>query len=120
MAIKLHGLPNGIVGVPYGRDVSGGTRTTCKARGGVPPYTYELVSGTPPITDGGYELDPDTGDYPAAYLRGMSPATGGSFTFVVRATDSEEQTGEREYTIIIEPNLVQKPEVECMDSGSGS
>ncbi len=69
------------------------------AIGGVPPYRWSLVKGELPP---GLSLDDN------AKLSGI-PDTPGTFTFTLRATDSEENQAERRYAIkVIEPPRIAK------------
>jgi uncharacterized repeat protein (TIGR01451 family) len=76
-------LPNGAVGVPYNQTITG--------TGGVAPRTFSLAAGSPP---------------PGLFLSGGgilsgTPTSSGTFTFTVRATDANECSGSRSYTISI-------------------
>jgi uncharacterized repeat protein (TIGR01451 family) len=76
-------LPNGAPGSFYSQTIT--------ATGGTPPRTFTVVSGSPPD---GLQLS-STG-----VLSG-TPTTTGFFTFTVRATDANECSGTRSYTISI-------------------
>src|SRR5205814_3795036 len=65
---------------------------TITASGGTSPYWFQVVSGSLPP---GLTLNPSTG-----VLSG-TPTSFGSFTFVIRATDSHECTGIRRYSLTV-------------------
>lgn len=75
-------IQSAIAGVAYSQTIS--------ASGGVPPYTYSLLSGALPP---GLSLNPSTGAITG------TPTTTGSGNFTVRATDSTGNTGSRPYTV---------------------
>jgi uncharacterized repeat protein (TIGR01451 family) len=76
-------LQAGVVGAAYSETIT--------ATGGAPPRTFSVSSGTLPP---GLELSP------GGVLSG-TPTEGGSFSFTVRATDANECTGSRAYTVTI-------------------
>jgi len=76
-------LPNGAIGIPYNQTVS--------ASGGTVSYTYS-VAGTLPT---GLSLNTSTGA-----ITGKPTATG-VFSFVITATDSNDCTGLKGYTMTI-------------------
>lgn len=77
-------LPDGVVNSPYNQ--------TVVATGGTAPYTYAVSSGALPD---GLSLDSATG------VISGTPTTGGSFDFTIMATDANNCTGSRNYTINI-------------------
>ena len=78
-------LPNGTVGVPYSQQIT--------ASGGAAPFTVTLVSGALP---GGLALGP------SGLLAGVPAAgTEGTYTFRVRATDTNGCTSDRDDVLII-------------------
>jgi len=78
-------LPNGTVGVPYSQQIT--------ASGGAVPHTFTLVSGALPGT---LALGP------SGLLAGVPAAgTEGTYTFRVRATDTNGCTSDRDYVLII-------------------
>jgi uncharacterized repeat protein (TIGR01451 family) len=76
-------LPNAVLGSPYSRTIT--------ASGGTGPYSFTVTSGSPPpgvlLSSGGV-------------LSGTPTATG-EFSFTVTATDSNECTGARTYSIFV-------------------
>ena len=78
-------LPAAIAGVAYSETIS--------ADGGTAPYTFAVVAGALPA---GLSLAPD------GILAG-TPTSAGSYSFTVRATDSLGCSGDRAYTLIINP-----------------
>jgi len=76
-------LPNAVLGSPYSRTIT--------ASGGTGPYSFLITSGSPPpgvlLSSGGV-------------LSGTPTATG-EFSFTVTATDSNECTGARTYSIVV-------------------
>ena len=76
-------LPNGVLNVPYSQ--------TIIALGGVPPRTFAVTAGSPPP---GLLLS-------AGGVLSGTPTAEGSFSFTVRATDANECSGSRSYTISI-------------------
>ena len=83
-------LPNWTMNQPYGQ--------TINATGGTPPgsYTFSQTLGT---------LPPGLVLSSAGVLSG-TPATTGSYTFTVKATDSVGASGSRSYTIKINPAVM--------------
>lgn len=78
-------LPNGTVGVQYSQQIT--------TSGGVAPFTFTLVSGALP---GGVALGP------SGLLAGVPAAgTEGTYTFRVRATDTNGCTSDRDDVLII-------------------
>lgn len=85
-ALQITTLPplfNGQIGSPYSQVFS--------AAGGSPPYTWSLASGN----SGGLTLDPSSG-----VLSG-TPQTAGTFTFVVRVTDSAGATTTQSFSVTV-------------------
>ena len=78
-------LFNGTVGVAYAQ--------TFAASGGVPPYTWSIVSGSVP----GLTLDSNSGT-----LQG-TPQTTGTFTLTVKVSDSVGQQASLPFTITVNP-----------------
>ena len=76
-------LPNGVLGTPYSQTIT--------ATGGTGPYTYAVTSGSLPTS---LTLGSN------GSLTG-TPSQTGNFPFVVTATDSNDCTGGRSYTIVI-------------------
>ncbi|MCB1225566.1 MAG: putative Ig domain-containing protein, partial [Verrucomicrobiales bacterium] len=76
-------LPNGVVGTPYNETVS--------ATGGVPPYSYTVLSGTLPA---GLALNSSTG-----VISGTPTSTTGQ-TFSIRVTDANNCTGTKTFTVV--------------------
>ena len=76
-------LPNGSPGVPYNQTIT--------ASGGAPPYNFLVTSGSPPP---GLELSS------SGVLSG-TPTSEGTFAFTVRATDSNECSRSRNYSVTI-------------------
>lgn len=74
-------LPVAVVGTRYSQGLRGS--------GGTPPHSVFLLSEPPPDIDFNHHT-----------LMG-TPTTSGSFTFRVIAYDANDQTGEREYTLVI-------------------
>jgi hypothetical protein len=78
--------PNGMVGATY--------TLTLAATGGFPPLTWTVDSGTLPA---GLSLDGAAGT-----LSG-TPQAAGSFSFVIRATDSTKATTTKSFSLAISP-----------------
>jgi hypothetical protein len=76
-------LPTGSVGTPYSQMIT--------ASGGDSPYSFAVTSGTLP---NGLTLN-------ASGLLSGDPTTGGTFNFTVTATDSNNDTGSRAYSVQI-------------------
>jgi len=79
-------LPSGMAGVSYSQ--------TLVAAGGTAPYAWGVESGSLPP---GLTLGDSTGA-----LNG-TPAAAGTFTFLVRVTDSARAFANRQYTLTIDP-----------------
>jgi hypothetical protein len=79
-------LPNGFINTPYDQ--------TIEARGGTPPYTFVLYSGSIPP---GLDLNASTGAITG------TPTVLGDYTFTIRVTDSSapQQTDDQEYMVNI-------------------
>lgn len=82
--ISTTALPNATVNVPYS--------FTLQATGGNPPYLWTLLSGSLPS---GIILSPSTG-----VISGTAVANG-SFSFLVRLTDSTNTAQVRSFTLIV-------------------
>jgi Putative Ig domain len=78
-------LPSGTVNAPYSQILP------VVATGGTPPYTWSLISGTPP----GLTLASST-----LTLSG-TPTTAGTFNFTVQAADSAGLTASRSLSLLI-------------------
>lgn len=76
----------GIVGQAYAQTIS--------ATGGVPPYRWALVSGSP---GDGLRFDASTNTVVG------TPLNPGSFTFSIQVTDSAGATASRTYTLNVQP-----------------
>jgi len=76
-------LPDGKVGISYNQMLT--------ASGGTAPYTFALMSGA---------LPPELTLAANGSING-TPTQGGSFDFTVKATDANNCTGTRSYTLII-------------------
>jgi len=86
-------LPNPTVGTAYSQTIS--------ASGGTAPYTYSISTGALPA---GLTLNSSTG-----VLSG-TPTAGGSFSFTVKATDSNSATGTQAYTLTVSaPTITLSP-----------
>lgn len=88
ISIAPESLPAGSVNTPY-------PTTNFTAAGGMSPYTFSLTGNIPPgltLTSGGV-------------LSG-TPASPGTYTFIVTATDAKGCKGSRAYTIVIQCPLV--------------
>jgi len=77
-------LPNGQIGTPYA--------TNLVAAGGTPPYTWSIISGALPT---GLTLNPAGGTISG------TPTVTGTFSFVVRVTDSAAATGQQGFFITV-------------------
>ncbi len=77
-------LPAGVISTPYSKTVT--------ASGGTAPYTYTVSSGALPD---GLGLNSTTGAITG------TPTTAGVFSFIVTATDNNDCTGNRAYSILI-------------------
>lgn len=93
-------LPDGRIGEPYSQTITG--------FGGSAPYTFEVTAGELPEE---LSLDPDTG------LLSGTPIESGVFTFTITATDDNDCTGEREYTLTICPGIVLSPDTKTLPNG---
>ena len=80
LAITTTSVPYGTRGVPYSAQI--------QVTGGVPPYTFSLISGSLPA---GVTLNGSTG------LISGTPTVGGTFNFTVRVTDQAGTTASRSY-----------------------
>ncbi len=85
LSISSASLPNGTVSVLYSQGLS--------ATGGLPPYTWSVVSSAPPQ---GLSLS-STG------IVSGTPTTAGSFMFGVQATDTAGATAKAAATLTIQP-----------------
>ena len=90
--VQPAGLPNGTEGVAYNQAMT--------VANGTGPYTFAVSSGSLPP---GLTL---TG---AGVLSG-TPTAPGTYTFVIEATDANNCTGARGYTLVIAPCMVVLPE----------
>ncbi|HUG44738.1 MAG TPA: ice-binding family protein, partial [Acidobacteriota bacterium] len=81
-------LPNGSVGTAYSETIA--------ASGGTAPHTFSIISGS---------LPPGLALSSGGVISG-TPTTAGSFTFTVRATDSDGCFGSQIYTIVINPDVI--------------
>lgn len=77
-------LPNGQIGTPYASNLV--------AAGGTPPYTWSVISGALPT---GLTLNAAGGTISG------TPTTAGTFSFVVRVTDSAAATGQQGFFITV-------------------
>lgn len=82
-------VPGATVGVSYSQTFSGS--------GGTAPYTFAISSGALPA---GLSLNPATGT-----LTG-TPTAAGTFNFTVRATDANNFSGTRAYTLVAAPPTI--------------
>ena len=73
-----------------------------QAAGGPSPYTWEIVSGSPPS---GVTLDRDTGTISG------TPSDSGDYLFTVLVTDANAQTAEKEFILHVAQDLVMKTNV---------
>ena len=73
-----------------------------QAAGGPSPYTWEIVSGSPPS---GVILDRDTGTISG------TPLDSGDYLFTVLVTDANAQTAEKEFILHVAQDLVMKTNV---------
>ncbi len=78
-------LPSGMAGTFYNRSIVAG--------GGVPPYSFSITAGTLPT---GINLTSE------GVLAG-TPATAGTYTFTITASDAEQCTGSQPYALGILP-----------------
>jgi hypothetical protein len=79
-------LPNGTAGAPYAAQLA--------ATGGTPPYTWIVLAELGALPSG-VTVDASTGR-----LSG-TPATGGSYSFSVRVTDSAKVTATKAFTLTV-------------------
>jgi hypothetical protein len=86
-AITTTSLPPGTIGTPYS--------ATLKASGGVKPYKWAIIAGSPPA---GLMLNATTGA-----ITGTPSGPSGTSTFTVRVTDSDSPatTGTKALSIVI-------------------
>ena len=85
LVISTDAVFSGTVGLAYSQ--------TFSATGGIPPYRWALVAGSP---GGGL-----TFDAAAATITGTPQATG-SFPFTIQVTDSVGVTASKSYTLVVE------------------
>ncbi|MDQ0995413.1 uncharacterized protein with beta-barrel porin domain [Phyllobacterium ifriqiyense] len=81
--------------LPDGKASNAYVPATLSATGGAAPYSFQVTAGALPA---GLSLAGDR-------ISG-TPTAAGSFTFTVRATDANGFTGERQYTLAIEPPTI--------------
>jgi hypothetical protein len=93
-------LPGGTVGTGYSETIT--------ASGGTSPYSFTKSSGTLPagltLTSGG--------------LLSGTPTTATSYSFTIKATDSQSNTGTRSYSVTISPAGNQPPVANPDNAGS--
>lgn len=77
-------LPRGTVGAPYNNSVT--------AEGGVPPYTWKIISGVLPD---GMALD-EWGSFSG------TPAAQGTFAITIRVTDQDSKTAEKGFSLSVD------------------
>jgi hypothetical protein len=82
-------LPNGTQGTPYSQ--------TLIVNGGTGPYSFSMASGSLPA---GLSLNPNTG------VIGGTPTGSGPATFTIVATDINDNTGSRAYTVNVGTNSI--------------
>jgi CSLREA domain-containing protein len=85
-------LPGGTEGIAYSQTLS--------VTNGAAPYTFAVISGS---------LPPGLSLTGAGLLSG-TPTAPGTYTFVIQATDANNCTGSRGYTVVIDPCLVISPD----------
>ncbi|MCS7026039.1 MAG: Ig domain-containing protein [Bryobacteraceae bacterium] len=96
LSIEPASLPSGSVGVTYTASVT--------ASGGAGGYVFTLVTGSG-------ALPPGLILSPGGVLSGV-PTAAGTFTFTVRVTDSQNNTTQRTYTVVITTGMtITNPEV---------
>jgi hypothetical protein len=66
-------------------------------KGGTPPYSFAVLTGTPPT---GFPSLPSDGDW-----TGSIATTAGGYSFVIQIADSASQTRNQRFTIAVLPNL---------------
>jgi len=86
ITLSPNSLPDGKVSQAYS--------TTVSVSGGIAPYTYSIISGALP---NGLSLDVATGAISG------TPTTQGNFSFTLKASDVNQCTGSKPYTITITP-----------------
>jgi len=86
IGVNPRGLPNGIVGRSYNKNITAG--------GGTSPYSFTVVSGT---------LPPGLALTSSGVLSG-TPTSSGNFTFAIQATDRNGCTGTKSYSLMIAPH----------------
>jgi len=89
LSITTASLANGTVGIAYSQTIA--------AAGGVPPYAWSIVAGSPPP---GTTLSPSSG-----VLSG-TPTSSGSFTFTVQVNDSASNSSTKAFTVVIASGVV--------------
>ena len=85
-------LPNGTEGIPYSQVLTVANAAL--------PVTFAVISGS---------LPPGLSLTGAGELSG-TPTAPGTYTFVIEATDANNCTGSRGYTVVIDPCLVVSPD----------
>ena len=84
LAVASQEMRDGAVGTTY--------TDTIVASGGIGPYSFAVTSGSLPDD---LALDPDTGEVSG------TPSAAGTFNFTVTATDANEATAARAFTVVI-------------------
>jgi len=85
-------LPDGTEGIAYSQTLS--------VANGAAPFSFAVISGS---------LPPGLNLTGAGVLSG-TPTAPGTYTFVIQATDANNCTGSRGYTVVIDPCLVVSPD----------